>query len=83
MPDYNTVVHVVAVYVMEHHFHTSMNLYLLQTLQEGVGDRLPSMTKEQIWGMLDLFADQLQEDIRAVGGLNIREAAVYARQARF
>lgn len=79
MLDHKTIRHVIAIYVVEHKMHAYMPTYLFATVMQRSADDLIGMSKDELWGLLDLYAINLQEDIKAVGGLERKEFATFVR----
>ncbi len=69
MPDPKTVRHVVAIYLLEHGMCPNLGIYICRTLHLGMPDKLPTMTKEEVWGVVDMIARDMERELLEAGAL--------------
>jgi hypothetical protein len=71
MPTLKDIKLVIAIYIHEHHMHPTMAMYLRTVLQRGKSQQeLNGMSKEELWGLVDFFAPNLQKHMHAIGALS-------------
>lgn len=61
---------VISVYMLENGLHPKMRNYIKIVLERGKSeDELRQMTKEELWGLVEYFARDLQVTVQQLGGL--------------
>ena len=71
MPTLKEIRQVIAIYIHEHHMHPTMAMYLRAVLQRGKSQQeLNGMSKEELWGLVDFFAPDLQKHMHVIGALS-------------
>ena len=61
---------VIAIYALENNLDRGMSKYIKRVLEGGLSpEKLRFMTKEELWGLIALFAKNLQHDLQEQQGL--------------
>ena len=61
---------VVSIYMLENGLHPKMRKYIMTVLEQGKSqEELHYMTKEEVWGLVAVFAKDLQVTMQRLGGL--------------
>jgi len=71
MPTLKEIRQVIAIYVHERCLHPLMAKYLKIVIQQGKSEQqLGGMSKEELWGLVNFFAADLQKHMQEVGALS-------------
>lgn len=83
MPVLKDIQQVVSAYVLDHKMHSTMILYMVRILQEGIKPNvLEQMTKDDIWNTVEAMAPVLEQELQYTGGLDDKECVEYLRNNR-
>lgn len=70
MPSKRDVMMVISIYMVENGLHPKMRKYIKTVLERGKSqDELQHMSKEEVWGLVEYFAKDLQVTMHELGGL--------------
>jgi len=71
MPTLKDIRQVIAIYVHEKCLHPLMARYLRIVIQQGKSEQeLHGMSKEELWGLVNYFASDLQKHVLEIGALS-------------
>jgi hypothetical protein len=71
MPTLKEIRQVIAIYVQERCLHPLMAKYLRIVIQQGKSEQqLDGMSKEELWGLVNYFASDLQKHMLEIGALS-------------
>ena len=70
MPSNRDFMMVISIYMLENGLHPKMRKYIRTVLERGKSqDELQQMTKEELWGLVEYFAKDLQVTMQQLGAL--------------
>ena len=70
MPSKKEIIDVICIYILENNLHPKMRKYIMTVLEHGkLQEELTVMTKEELWGLVAYYAEDLQKTFQTIGGL--------------